>query len=142
VAEIPWDFARHYCDTSYKPRVEAIGLKGRETLGARLREMRLAAGATQEELASAAGIGRVTLARIELGEQSPRYETLVALSSALGKPFQDLVAGSEGAPAFIREERARDSFGAGKLHEKTAPPRQRKRAAQVSRKAPSAKKKS
>ena len=31
--EIPWDFARHYCDRSYRPRVEAIARQGRQSLG-------------------------------------------------------------------------------------------------------------
>ena len=29
--EIPWDFARHYCDESYRPTVEAIAMQGRQT---------------------------------------------------------------------------------------------------------------
>lgn len=43
-----------------------------------------AAGLTQEKLAAAAGVGRVTIARIESGEQSPSYKTLLALAAALG----------------------------------------------------------
>lgn len=46
---------------------------------------------TQERLASEAGIGRVTLVRIENGEQSPRYETLVALAEALKRPPAELL---------------------------------------------------
>ena len=46
---------------------------------------------TQEQLATAAGIGRVTLVRIENGERSPRYETLVALGGALGRPVGELL---------------------------------------------------
>ncbi len=45
------------------------------------------------EVAAAAGVGRVTLVRIESGDQSPRYETLVALAGALGRPVADLLAG-------------------------------------------------
>jgi DNA-binding XRE family transcriptional regulator len=96
VAELPWDFARHYCDPSYEPRVRAIAASGRESIGNRLRELRKAAGITQDGLAAAAGIGRVTLVRIESGEQSPRLETLAALSAALGRPLTDLlVIGSD-----------------------------------------------
>ena len=29
--EIPWDFARHYCDASYRPTIEAIAMRGRQT---------------------------------------------------------------------------------------------------------------
>jgi len=35
-------------------------------------------------LASAAGIGRVTLVRIENGEQAPRFETSLKLAGSLG----------------------------------------------------------
>ena len=27
--EIPWDFARHYCDASYRPTIEAIAMRGK-----------------------------------------------------------------------------------------------------------------
>jgi DNA-binding XRE family transcriptional regulator len=91
VAEIPWDYARHYCDPGYRPHVEALGIAGRGSLGRRIRDARQTAGMTQQDLASAAGIGRVTLVRIEKGEQSPRYETLAALAKALGRPFGELV---------------------------------------------------
>jgi DNA-binding XRE family transcriptional regulator len=89
--EIPWDFARHYCDPAYRPRVEAAAERGRLSLGERVREMRTAAGMTQAQLASAAGIGRVTLVRLERGEQSPRYETLAAIARALGRAVGEVV---------------------------------------------------
>jgi DNA-binding XRE family transcriptional regulator len=92
---LPWDFARHYCDASYRPRVEAIAVAGRQAIGLRIRQLRESAGLTQEALARAAGIGRVTLVRIENGEQSPRYETLASLARALRRPIQELLAGPE-----------------------------------------------
>ena len=52
--EIPWDFARHYCDASYRPTIEAIAMRGRQTLGERIRHYRESAGLTQEALARAA----------------------------------------------------------------------------------------
>ena len=76
-AEIPWDFARHYCDDSYRPRIEAVAARGRQTLGERVRALREESGLTQ--------------VRLENGEQSPRYHTLVALAMALGRPTQDLL---------------------------------------------------
>src|SRR2546428_7625637 len=59
--EIPWDFARHYCDPAYRPRLEAVAKRGRMSLGARIRQMRTAAGMTPSDLASTAGFGRGTL---------------------------------------------------------------------------------
>jgi DNA-binding XRE family transcriptional regulator len=83
VLELPWDFGRSYCDLSYRSKVEAIASAGRQSLGGKLRQLREAASLTQESLAARADIGRVTLSRIETGEQSPRHETLLALARAL-----------------------------------------------------------
>ncbi len=93
--EIPWDFARHYCDASYRPAIEAIAMQGRQTLGARIRDFRESAGMTQEALARAADIGRVTLVRVEKGEQSPRFRTLDAIAKALGRRVSDLLVEPE-----------------------------------------------
>lgn len=89
--EVPWDFARHYCDESYRPTVESVVMQGRQTLGERIRRFREAAGLTQEALAHAANIGRVTLIRLERGEQTPRFKTLAAIAEALGKGAQELL---------------------------------------------------
>ncbi len=93
--EIPWDFARHYCDASYRPTIEAIAMRGRHTLGERIRHYRESAGLTQEALARAADIGRVTLVRLENGEQTPRFKTLEAISKALGIPVPELLVDPE-----------------------------------------------
>lgn len=84
--DLGWDFARHYCEASYRPRIEAAAAAGRQHLGRHIRELREAANLSQEALAVNAGIGRATLARIEKGQHSPRYDTLVALAGALGIP--------------------------------------------------------
>ena len=90
-SEIPWDFARHYCDPTYRPRIEAQARQARASLGGRIRERREAAGLTQAKLSSRAGIGRVTLTRIENGEHSPRTETLTAIARTLGVEVEDLI---------------------------------------------------
>ena len=90
-AEVPWDFARHYCDPTYRPRIEAQARQAQESLGGRIREYREAAGLTQAELSSRAGIGRVTLTRIEKREHSPRTETLAAIARILGIEVEDLI---------------------------------------------------
>ena len=97
--EIPWDFARHYCDESYRPTVEAIAMQGRQTLGQRIRSLRESAGFTQEALARSAGIGRVTLIRVENGEQSPRHKTLNAIAHALSSSVQELLVVPDLLPA-------------------------------------------
>ena len=90
-SEIPWDFARHYCDPTYRPLIEAQARQARESLGGRIRERREAAGLTQAELSFRAGVGRVTLTRIEKGEHSPRTETLTAIARALEVEVADLI---------------------------------------------------
>ena len=96
--EIPWDFARHYCDASYRPTIEAIATRGRQTVGARIRQFRESAGLTQEGLAHAADIGRVTLVRLEKGEQTPRFKTLDAIAKALGIRVPELLVEPEWLP--------------------------------------------
>ena len=96
--EIPWDFARHYCDATYRPTIEAIAALGRQTIGERVRRYRESAGFTQEALARAAEIGRVTLVRLEKGEQSPRFKTLKAVADALGMDAPDLLVEPEFLP--------------------------------------------
>ena len=93
--EIPWDFARHYCDATYRPTVEALAMRGRQTLGKRIRQFRESAGMTQQALASAADIGRVTLVRIESGEQTPKYKTLSAIAQVLEKTVGELLMEAE-----------------------------------------------
>lgn len=89
--ELPWDFLRSFCDPSYRQRSEASAERGRRSLGQRIRQLRKETKMSQEDLASSAGIGRVTLVRIEKGEQSPRYETLLALATALGRQPAELI---------------------------------------------------
>ena len=91
VEEVPWDFARHYADASYRAQSEKAGRRGLKLLSKRLQKLRLNAGFTQEELAKRSKIGRITLIRIEMGQHSPRFETLVALAKGLGCDVSELV---------------------------------------------------
>ena len=98
--ELPWDFVRHYCDRTYRPRMEMAAAKGRQVLGSRVRRLRETADLTQEALAQAAGIGRITLVRLENGKHIPKLTTLKAIASVLEKPVEDLLAGPD-APATM-----------------------------------------
>jgi transcriptional regulator with XRE-family HTH domain len=57
--------------------------------GARLRELREAAGMTQVGLAAASGIVVRKISRLETGTFSPSWETVQILAKALGKTCQD-----------------------------------------------------
>ena len=93
--ELPWDFVRHYCDQTYRPRMEMIASEGRQVLGARVRALRENAGLTQKALAGASGIGRVTLVRLENGKHAPKLGTLRAIAKVLERPVEDLLAGPD-----------------------------------------------
>lgn len=69
----------------------AIAIDG-VRLGARLRELRVAAGLTQAELARRTGIHRPNIARVEAGRHTPSLETLARLASAIGVPTTTVLA--------------------------------------------------
>lgn len=50
---------------------------------------------TQEALATAAGIRRATMIRLETGRHAPRVSTLRAIAQVLGSPVEDLLAGPD-----------------------------------------------
>lgn len=57
----------------------------------RLKELRKLRALSQQELAEAASVGRVTLSRIERGETGAHERTLRRLASALGVGVEELV---------------------------------------------------
>lgn len=60
--------------------------------GQRLKELRLAAGLTQTELAEKVGVGRDAVARWEANNREPSWSNVVQLAKALGvscEAFQD-----------------------------------------------------
>jgi DNA-binding XRE family transcriptional regulator len=61
-------------------------------LGQRLRELRVAAGLTQAELARRTGIHRPNIARVEAGRHTPSLETLARLATAIGVPTTSVLA--------------------------------------------------
>ena len=48
-------------------------------------------GLSQDKLSALSGVHRVTIARLELGTQSPTLETLKKLADALNVPIDELV---------------------------------------------------
>jgi transcriptional regulator with XRE-family HTH domain len=62
-----------------------------QTVGARLRELRLQSGRTQAQLSVVTGISESTLSRLESGQRKPTLELLLALSRAHDVTIDDLV---------------------------------------------------
>ena len=58
--------------------------------GNRIRDLRLAKGLSQEELAFRAGIHRTYLGGIERGERNPALKNMAAIARALGVKLSEL----------------------------------------------------
>lgn len=67
----------------------------RQQLGARVHQLRIQRALTQLELATGAGVGRATIARIEGGVVVPHLSTVRTLAEALGVAPGDITAGLE-----------------------------------------------
>lgn len=66
--------------------------------GNNLRRAMRRAGLSQRRVASAMGIGEVTVCRWVRGATRPSYENLVALSALLGATLGELLCPTEGKP--------------------------------------------
>jgi len=75
----------------HRAREDAGNRRGKGLLAKRLQRLKRDAGLTQEALAAKSGVSRVTFARLEAGEQDPRYETLPALARGLGVSLETLL---------------------------------------------------
>jgi transcriptional regulator with XRE-family HTH domain len=75
-------------------------------LGARLRELREAAGLTQRQLAKKAGLYLSAVSKFETGVREPVWSNVVALAGALGASLGDF-----GPPARGKRRAARRDGG-------------------------------
>lgn len=96
-------------------RIEAVGVSGVERIdpaqiGRRVRRRRRAAGLSQEELASRAGVSRQAVGALEAGRHLPRVDAALALAGVLGISVEALVAPGTGreAPVHVLDGRLRD----------------------------------
>ena len=71
-------------------------------IGPRLRRLRTQRGVTLTALASATGISKSTLSRLETGQRRPTLELLLALSHAYRVPLDDLVGAPEVGDPRVR----------------------------------------
>lgn len=62
-------------------------------VGARIRELRLASGASQSALQGRSGIPKARISRYENGHVMPTIETLDVLAAALGMTLSELFLG-------------------------------------------------
>jgi len=90
---IPTNELRMLADTNMATLEHQYIADSRQQLQSKLQSLRKDQGFTQEQLAEAAGIKRVTLNRIENGNQAAKLETLEKLAGALGVDVVDLLIG-------------------------------------------------
>jgi DNA-binding XRE family transcriptional regulator len=79
------DYVREVEDGSTdEQRRELDTARARFKIGARLLQLRLAAGLSQQQLAVASGVAQADISRIERGQINPTVATLETLGSPLG----------------------------------------------------------
>jgi transcriptional regulator with XRE-family HTH domain len=100
---------------------------GAEAFASRLRELREAAGLTQQALADRAELHRESLAKIERGERIPGWDTVLALAKALGVPCTAFVGPEDGPaveePATAPRRAGRPRKAEVEDQEEAAPPK-------------------
>ncbi|SMH45516.1 transcriptional regulator, XRE family with cupin sensor [Rathayibacter oskolensis] len=79
----------------------ATGAADRDRLGARLRELRLAAGVSQRALAGRLGISISAVSQIERGAMQPSVGRLIAVVGALGVPLSAVFDSAAPEPAAV-----------------------------------------
>ena len=90
--EVPWDRVLHEAEPSYAYfRGHRRGAKKPVDVGRVIREVRIRKEMSQNQLASAAGIIRPNLSRIEAGKHRPTLDTLERIAGALKVAVADLL---------------------------------------------------
>jgi transcriptional regulator with XRE-family HTH domain len=80
------------------PEADSIGVD----LGARIRALRLARGATLRQLAAQAGVTESFLSQVERGVASPSIASVQRIARALGQSIAELFAADERAGSLVR----------------------------------------
>jgi transcriptional regulator with XRE-family HTH domain len=109
-----------------------------EWFAGRLRELREAAGFTQQQLADKAGLTREGVAQLETERREPSWRTVVSLCQALGVSceafLKEPAAGHEPRPGRPRKTtKTTDDLGAPSTPPDDIPPVQSKRRARKAR---------
>jgi transcriptional regulator with XRE-family HTH domain len=66
-----------------------------ETIGGRIREIRLHSSLTQKEFADAIGVARVSVNAIEIGHHLPTIETMKKINRKFGSSYKWMIDGVE-----------------------------------------------
>lgn len=89
--EIPWDRIRTLADPDFRALWVNQASKRTRLLGGRVRELRLDAGLSREELAEKISVPKGAIAKLESGSLQPAPALMKTIAQALGKRLRDLV---------------------------------------------------
>lgn len=91
--EVPWDRVLHEAEPSYPHfRGHVARTNKYQEVGAAIRKLREAKGLTQAQLASAVGMMRTNISRIEAAKHRPSLATVERIAKALKIPVASLIA--------------------------------------------------
>ena len=85
----------------YFPHSAPVATSPQRSFGARVRELRRAAGMTQEDLAERCGLFRTYMSRIETGKANPTLTMIHALAASLGVSVPALFGEASESPARV-----------------------------------------
>lgn len=89
--DVPWDFVRAYCDPQYAAKTQCDFLMDQAALAFNVSLLREAREVSQEELATHAGVSRVTISKIENRQGAiPKFATLSKIAKVFDLPIADL----------------------------------------------------
>lgn len=89
------------------PARSRVWQKRREQVGARIRELRIAQGLSQEALGLEAGMHRSMIINLEWGRRSVAYERLWDVADVLGLNIEELFAEPSSAPTVEPKRQGR-----------------------------------
>jgi len=90
--EVPWDRVLHEAEPSYAQfRGRTAEAKTARNIGATIRQLREAKRLTQDRLATAVGMMRSNISRIEAAKHRPTLETMEKIAQALKVSVAELV---------------------------------------------------
>ena len=96
---------------AHSDRVPTRAASAQKTFGARIRDLRLAAGMTQEDLSERCGLFRTYMSRIETGRANPTLTMIHALACSLGVEVSTLFQTGAATSARPASAGARPSRG-------------------------------
>jgi DNA-binding XRE family transcriptional regulator len=96
--DVPWDDVLYHCEPAYEyykgRKLAKTAQDGTQSIGKKIRQLRIAKDYSVEALAQKAGMKRPNLSRLESGKHQPSLETLERIAEALGVTIAEILTKS------------------------------------------------